>query len=165
MCCCFYFFATAPVRCCSVGSKIPARRLAPSYQSLSGTYSISANEGSLKHWSDYMNRVKFCWACLLVAGRDTLCFEPCPNIRQEINFTNKQMLALGKPVWPKKTKFISFSLRCWRDSFARGTFLAEEPPSKASDEAERENPTCHLSYEFWMPPTFDTLVENISLPN
>ena len=62
MCCCFYFFATAPLHCCSLGSKIPARRLAPCYQSLSGTYSISANEGNLKHWSDYMNRVRLCWA-------------------------------------------------------------------------------------------------------
>ena len=42
------------------------------------------------------------------------------------------------------------SLRGLRDSCARGTFLGVE--------AERENPACHISYEFWIPPTFVTLV-------
>ena len=42
------------------------------------------------------------------------------------------------------------SLCVLRDSCARGTFLGVE--------AERENPACHISYEFWIPPTFVTLV-------
>ena len=32
-------------------------------------------------------------------------------------------------------------------------------------EAARENPACHISYEFWMPPTFVTLFGTIWLPN
>ena len=120
MCCCFYFFATVPLHCCSLGSKIPARRLAPCYQSLSGTYSISTNEGNLKHWSDYMNRVRLCWACAACCWPWYSLLWTLPKYivksSQEINFTNKRMVALGKPVWRKKTKFISFSLRSLRSS-------------------------------------------------
>ena len=84
------------------------------------TYSISANEGNLKHWSDYMNRVRLCWACAACCWPWysllwTLTL-PKYNYSQEINFTNKQMVALGKPVWRKKAKFISFSLRSLRRS-------------------------------------------------
>ena len=32
-------------------------------------------------------------------------------------------------------------------------------------EAARENPACHISHEFWMPPTFVTLFGTIWLPN
>ena len=34
----------------------------------------------------------------------------------------------------------AYSLRSWRDSCARGTFLAKEPPCEVSGEAARENP-------------------------
>ena len=32
-------------------------------------------------------------------------------------------------------------------------------------EAARENPVCHISYKFWMPPTFVALFGTIWLPN
>ena len=57
------------------------------------------------------------------------------------------------------------SLHSWRDSYVWGTFLAAEPPRKASGKATRENPACHISYEFWMLPAFVTLFGTIWLPN
>ena len=37
-----------------------------------------------------------------------------------------------------------WSLHSWRDSCVWGTFLAAEPPRKASGKATRENPACHF---------------------
>ena len=42
-----------------------------------------------------------------------------------------------------RIRLCGHSLRRWRDSCARGTFLAGEPPSEAT-----ENPICHISYKF-----------------
>ena len=43
----------------------------------------------------------------------------------------------------------AISSRCsWRDSCARGTFLAAEPPQKACSKAARENPNLHKA----LPP-------------
>ena len=94
------------------------------------TYSISANEGNLKHWSDYMSRVRLCWACAACCWPwySLLWTLPKYNYSQEINFTNKQMVALGKPVWRKKAKFISFSLRSLRRS--RQAMPAAKPRGK-----------------------------------
>ena len=54
-------------------------------------------------------------------------------------------------------RWYQFSLRSWRNSCFRGTFLAAE--------TRRKNPTCHIPSEFWMPLTFVRLVGTIWLPN
>ena len=57
------------------------------------------------------------------------------------------------------------SLCSWWDSCARGTFLALESPRKVSSKAAKVNLPCHISYKFWMPPTFVTLIGTIWLLN
>ena len=59
----------------------------------------------------------------------------------------------------------AIALCSWWDSCAWGTFLALESPRKASGKAAKVNLPCHISYEFWMPPTFVTLIGSVWLLN
>ena len=60
---------------------------------------------------------------------------------------------------------MNLKLIALRAQFVWQTFFAAKPPCEVSGEAAGENPANHISYEFWMPPTFVTLFGTIWLPN